>query len=46
MFTATLTMYKQFKLKMVREVRRCEVDVMRLNEDATYSKHAETLHSN
>lgn len=30
MFNATLTMYKQFKLKMVREVRRCEVDIMRL----------------
>lgn len=28
--TATLATYKQFKLKMVREVRRCEVDIMRL----------------
>lgn len=30
MFAATLTMYKRFKQKMVREVRRREVDIMRL----------------
>lgn len=30
-FTATLTMYKQYKLETVWEVRRCEVDITRLN---------------